>query len=89
MSVDIENIIQSVGGVGVAFGLVLFIFSALAFTLRTRGGWGPYNIQALGLTMLIPSVVVLGATNALPTEVTAAVIGALVGFIVRGSDNRQ
>ena len=71
------------------FSLVVVAFAAL---IIWRGlnimnkqiankGLGRYNIQGLGLFVLAPIIMVLGAHEALSGEVLSALIGSLLGYI--------
>ena len=71
------------------FSLVVIAFAALIIWRGlnimnkqiSEKGLGRYNIQGLGLFVLAPIIMVLGAHEALSGEVLSALIGSLVGYV--------
>ncbi len=44
-------------------------------------GIGPMTMQALGLVVLLPAILMLSTNNSVPGELTATLIGAIAGYI--------
>ncbi len=42
---------------------------------------GPATIQALGLVLLVPTILILAVTNALSKEILATLLGGVAGYI--------
>ena len=71
------------------FSLVVVAFAAFIIwrgldimgTQIAGKGLGRYNIQGIGLFVLAPIIMILGAHGALSGEVLSALIGSLVGYI--------
>lgn len=63
------------------FGLFMVLFRL------NRSGWGPYTLQALGLVLLIPTILVLAAFELLSDEIIATLLGGVAGYIFgRGNE---
>jgi len=48
---------------------------------RRTPGWGPSTVQAFGLVLLVPTIIILAVTNSLSKEILATLLGGVVGFI--------
>lgn len=75
---DQTTIITLVGAV-VIFGGGLF----MVYT-KQQGGWGPRNIQALGLALVLPTILILAGMGKMENSVVATLLGAIVGYILGG-----
>lgn len=73
-----------------------------AFAMLAGGGWlvysrskglGPWTLQAFGLVLLVPAIVVLAVTQALSKEILATLLGGVAGYIfgrgASGSDGQE
>ena len=49
-------------------------------------GLGPYNLQGLGLVMLIPTILMLALIDAVRPEVVATLLGGVAGYIFGRGD---
>ena len=69
---------------GLAF--VMVVGGGYLVYIRSKGGWGPYTLQAFGLVILVPTILALAVTKALSTEILATLLGGVAGYIFgRGS----
>lgn len=70
--------------------LLILIGGALLIRSRAKEGWGPYNLQALGLVLFIPTVFLLAVGKVLSNEVVATLLGSIIGYVFgRGSGARS
>ena len=66
--------------------LLILIGGALLIRSKANAGWGPYNLQALGLVLFIPMVFLLAVGKVLSNEVVATLLGSIIGYVFgRGS----
>jgi hypothetical protein len=77
---------------------VSFVASVLAILVAACGlvmvwwrlgtsGWGPYSLQALGLILLLPTILILAAFDIVSDEIIATLLGGVAGYIFgRGAD---
>lgn len=66
------------------FGLIMVWFRL------SKSGWGPYTLQALGLVLLMPTILVLAAFELLSDEIIATLLGGVAGYIFgRGSEHEK
>lgn len=49
---------------------------------KQKPGWGPRNIQALGLVLLLPTILILAGMGKLDPSVISTLLGAIVGYIL-------
>ncbi|MGD9867476.1 MAG: hypothetical protein AB7U38_05680 [Hyphomicrobiales bacterium] len=67
------------------FAFVMLLGGGWLVYTRSKG-WGPWTIQAFGLVLLVPAIVVLAVTQALSKEILATLLGGVAGYIFgRGS----
>lgn len=59
---------------------VMLIGGGAIVYIRSKG-WGPWTLQAFGLVLLIPTILVLAITNALSKEILATLLGGVAGYI--------
>jgi len=71
---------------GLVFATILLAVGLGVVWCKQRGGWGPRNIQALGLALVLPVIVALASLNAISTEVIATLLGGIIGYVLRGYD---
>ncbi len=68
------------GGIALAF-----LMGAVGLCIMGRQIWrrgiGPYNLQGLGLVLLVPTILVLAILGKLQAEVIAALLGSVAGYI--------
>lgn len=71
--------------------LIIVVFGLTMVGIRLlRAGWGPYTLQALGLVLLIPALLILAAFELLSDEIIATLLGGVAGYIFgRGSDGEK
>ena len=74
-----------------ALALVIVVFGLIMVWYRLHtSGWGPYTIQALGLVLLVPTLIVLAAFSLLSDETIATLLGGVAGYIFgRGADTEK
>lgn len=77
---------------------VSFVASVLAILIAACGlvmvwwrlgasGWSPYSLQALGLILLLPTILILAAFDIVSDEIIATLLGGVAGYIFgRGAD---
>ena len=72
------ELLGSIKLAAVALAFVMFIGSA-AFLVKGRTGvaW----MQAFGLTLLVPTILVLAVTESLSKDMLAVLIGGVAGYI--------
>mgnify|MGYP003624371515 CR=1 FL=1 len=71
------------------FSIVIVAFAALIIWRGlnimsgqiSQKGLGRYNMQGLGIFILAPIIMILGAHKSLGPEVLSALIGSLVGYV--------
>jgi len=66
------------GAVLLAF--VMFLAGGWLVNRRSTG-WGPSTLQAFGLVLLVPTILVLAVTQALSKEILATLLGGVAGYI--------
>lgn len=64
--------------IGLAF--VMLIGGGWIVYIRSKG-WGPWTLQAFGLVLLVPTILVLAITDALSKEILATLLGGVAGYI--------
>jgi hypothetical protein len=74
-----QTLIVTVIAAAIIFGGGLFIVFR-----KQEGGWGPRNIQALGLVLLLPTILTLAGMGKIDNSVLATLLGALAGYILSG-----
>jgi hypothetical protein len=86
MSLDVP-----VSFVASLLSLIIVIFGLAMVAVRLiRSGWGPYTLQALGLVLLLPAILVLAAFDLLSDEIIATLLGGVAGYVFgRGSDGEK
>jgi len=62
---------------------------AIMFRQVAAKGLGPYNLQGLGLVMLIPTVLMLALVDAVRPEVVATLLGGVAGYIFGRGDEKS
>ena len=62
---------------------------AIMFRQVADKGLGPYNLQGLGLVMLIPTVLMLALIDAVRPEVVATLLGGVAGYIFGRGDEKS
>jgi len=62
---------------------------AIMFRQVADKGLGPYNLQGLGLVMLIPTVLMLALVDAVRPEVVATLLGGVAGYIFGRGDEKS
>lgn len=69
--------------------LAFAMFFAGGWVVYVRSkGWGPWTLQAFGLVLLVPTILVLAVTDALSKEILATLLGGVAGYIFgRSSGN--
>ncbi len=65
----------------VALAFVIVVGGGGLIYVRSKEGWGPFTMQAFGLVLLIPTILVLAVTGALSNEVMATLLGGVAGYI--------
>jgi hypothetical protein len=66
---------------------LIFCVGIFVVCKRMKPGWGPYTLQALGLVLLVPTVIVLGAIGVIDKEIIATLLGGIAGYIFgRGNE---
>lgn len=83
MSLDIP-----VSLVASLLSLIIIIFGLVMVGVRLwRSGWDPYTVQALGLVLLLPAILVMAAYDLLSDEIIATLLGVVAGYVFgRGHD---
>jgi len=85
MSVSSDLIFQ----IGVLVISAIMLLGGGWLVYRRSKGWGPLTLQAFGLLLLVPSVLVLAANGLLSKEIVATLLGGVAGYIFgRGGDLR-
>jgi hypothetical protein len=71
--------------------LIIVIFGLAMVGIRLlKSGWGPYTLQALGLVLLIPALLILAAFDILSDEIIATLLGGVAGYVFgRGNDGEK
>jgi len=60
---------------------ILMLLGGGFIVFRRTTGLGPATIQALGLVLLVPTILILAVTNALSKEILATLLGGVAGYI--------
>ena len=70
-----------------ALALIIALLGLLMIWFRlNQSGWGPNTLQALGLVLLVPTILILSAFELLSDEIIATLLGGIAGYIFgRGS----
>ncbi len=57
---------------------------------KRSSGMGPSTVQAFGIVLLLPTILVLAVTNSLSNEILATLLGGMVGYVFGrfGGDGR-
>ena len=77
MSLDVP-----VSFVASLLSLIIIVFGLTMVAIRLiKSGWGPYTLQALGLVLLVPAILVLAAFELLSDEIIATLLGAVAGYV--------
>jgi hypothetical protein len=63
-----------------AAAIIMLVGGAL-IVYRRSTGWGPWTLQAFGLVLLVPTILILAVTNALSKEILATLLGVVAGYI--------
>ncbi len=62
--------------------LIIIVFGLSMVAIRLiKSGWGPYILQAPGLLLLVPAILVLAAFELLSDEIIPTLPGAVVGYV--------
>jgi len=81
----IENWLSSTN-LGMLFAVVLLVTGIAIVWRKQKTGWGPRNIQALGLALVLPVIVALASLDFISREVIATLLGGIIGYVLRGFD---
>ena len=74
----------------VAIALIMFIAGLVVVCRRMKPGWGPYTLQALGLVLLVPTIIVLGVFGFIDKAAIATLLGGVAGYIFgRGNEPKD
>jgi hypothetical protein len=86
LALDTE-LIATVAASALALMMGWFGLRIMADRIKAKG-LGPYNLQGLGLVLLLPTILMLlVASDEMPTEVIATLLGGVAGYIFgRGDD---
>ncbi len=78
-----EFLIQHLFTILIVFFAALIIWKGLKIMAEQirKSGIGPNNIQTLGLFIIVPVDMVLGAERAIDGRVVSAILGSLVGYV--------
>ncbi|MCR9243136.1 MAG: hypothetical protein NXH87_17280 [Rhodobiaceae bacterium] len=81
------NLIATVAASVLALMMGWFGLRIMAERIKAKG-LGPYNLQGLGLVLLLPTILMLlVVSDEMPTEVIATLLGGVAGYIFgRGDD---
>ncbi|MEX0627081.1 MAG: hypothetical protein WEB63_00165 [Cucumibacter sp.] len=63
---------------------VIFFGGLYIVYQKQSSGWGPRNIQALGLVLVLPTILILAGMGKIENAVIATLLGAVIGFILGG-----
>lgn len=66
--------------VAILLAFVMLVGGGFIVYLRTKT-WGPATLQAFGVVLLIPTILVLAVTGALSKEILATLLGGVAGYI--------
>lgn len=61
---------------------VLLGIGVLLLLVRSKSGWGPYTMQVFGLTIIMPTVLVLAASQQISAESLTALVSAIIGYVL-------
>ena len=75
---DQTSIITLAGALGIFVGGLWIVYK------KQEGGWGSRNIQALGLALVLPTILILAGMGKMENSVVATLLGAIVGYILGG-----
>ena len=64
----------------VALSFVMFIAGGWLVYVRSKG-WNGQTLQAFGLVLLVPTILILAVTQALSKEILATLLGGVAGYI--------
>ncbi len=88
MEFDTE-LIATVAASVLALMMGWFGLRIMADRIKAKG-LGPYNLQGLGLVLLLPTILMLGLVREMPTEVIATLLGGVAGYIFgRGDESSK
>jgi hypothetical protein len=74
----------------IVIAALIFCVGIFVVCKRMKPGWGPYTLQALGLVLLVPTVIVLGAIGVIDKEIIATLLGGIAGYIFgRGNEKSE
>mgnify|MGYP000026266379 CR=1 FL=1 len=81
------NLIATVAASALSLMMGWFGLRIMAERIKAKG-LGPYNLQGLGLVLLLPTILMLlVVSDEMPTEVIATLLGGVAGYIFgRGDD---
>lgn len=60
---------------------ILMLLGGGFIVFRRTTGFGPWTIQAIGLVLLVPTILILAVTNSLSKEILATLLGGVAGYI--------
>jgi len=73
--------------IGMLVIALIMLLGGGMLVLRRSTGWNSLTLQALGLLLLVPTVLLLAANGSLSREVVATLLGGIAGYIfARGGD---
>ena len=81
----IENWLNNTN-LGMFFAVFLLVTGIAIVWRKQKTGWGPRNIQALGLALVLPVIVALASLDYISREVIATLLGGIIGYVLRGFD---
>ncbi|MDP1732633.1 MAG: hypothetical protein Q8L54_15950 [Devosia sp.] len=82
-----DLMVTSLGSVqiaGLVVAAILLIGGLIIVWAKQKGGWGPRNIQAFGLVLLLPTVVALATLGVIDGPVVATLLGGIAGYVLGG-----
>ncbi|MCG3267183.1 hypothetical protein [Yoonia sp. I 8.24] len=71
----------------VALVILLGGFRVLKSSIE-KNGLGNYNLKAIGIVVLLPIILILGAAGSIDGQVLSALLGAIAGYLF-GSDKER
>jgi len=84
---ELEGMLEIVAAV---LAVVMAVFGlAIMFRQIAKAGLGPYNLQGLGLVLLVPTILMLALTGGVRGDVVATLLGGVAGYIFGRGDERS
>jgi len=77
MKYNAEFIIQ----LGTLIMAILMLVGGGWLIYRRSKGFGPFTVQAFGLVLLVPTILVLAANGILSKDIVATLLGGVAGYI--------